>query len=141
MKTASPLPFAIPPEEIEVAFQRASGPGGQNVNKVATAVRLSWDIVHASGPDEHQRARLLHRLAARTDGDGVLRIHAQEYRTQGANRIAALHRLYDLVAEALREARPRRPTRPTVGSIRRRLENKRRRAETKRGRQDFGESD
>ncbi|SDD82689.1 ribosome-associated protein [Nocardioides lianchengensis] len=116
-------------------FSRSSGPGGQGVNTADSRVELSYDVAGSPSVPEHLRARLLARLAGRLV-DGVVTIAASEHRTQLANRRAARERLAQLLREAAAPPPPsRRPTRPTRGSKERRLDAKKRRGETKRGRQ------
>ena len=122
----------IPAHELQWQFSRASGPGGQGVNTTSSRVQLSWDVAASTALDERQRERLL-----ATWPSGVLVLVASEHRSQLQNREAARGRLANLVAEALRPPPPtRRATRPTRGSVERRIAGKRRRAELKRQRQD-----
>jgi len=129
----------IADHEITVSFIRSSGPGGQNVNKVATAVQLRFDAAHSPALPADVRARLLHLAGRRASRDGIITITAQRHRTQHRNREEALERLAALIADAARPPKVRRPTRPTAASRVRRVESKRRRSETKRlrGKIDF----
>jgi len=119
--------------EIEERFIRSSGPGGQNVNKVSTAVELRYDVEGSSLPAAVKR-RLAALSGSRLTADGVLVIEAREHRTQKQNREAARRRLVELVARAARPPKPRRATRPTASSREQRLREKRRRARVKAGR-------
>ncbi len=121
-------------KEILISFIRASGPGGQNVNKVSTAVQLRFDVRHSPSLPYPVRQRLERIAGHRVSGDGVLIITAQRFRSQERNRRDALARLVALIAEAARPPKPRRATRPTRASRERRLESKRRHGEIKRGR-------
>ena len=116
--------------ELQERFVRASGPGGQNVNKVATAVELRFDVTNSSLAPE-TKARLIEQLGSRISGDGVLVIDSREHRTQGRNRAAARSRLAELLAQASRRPTPRRPTKPGRAAGVRRLDGKRRRSEVK----------
>lgn len=123
--------IAIDEREVTETFVRASGPGGQNVNKLATAVQLRFDVRHSPSLPDDVRARLERLAGRRLTREGVLVITAQRHRTQERNRADALDRLVSLIREAAVAPVPRRPTRPTLASRERRLESKRRRAALK----------
>lgn len=127
-------PLLIPDSELEERFVRSSGPGGQNVNKVATAVELRFDVRASTALPEEVRERVLARRDRRMTAEGVLVIQAQRFRTQERNREDARQRLQALI-EACRDAPKKRvATRPTRGSVERRLGSKRERAQIKRER-------
>jgi ribosome-associated protein len=126
----------IDESEVSETFIRSSGPGGQNVNKLATAVQLRFDVRHSPSLPHEVRARLERLSGKRLTRDGVLVITAQRHRTQERNRDDALERLVELVRAAAVRPTPRRPTKPTYGSKVRRLEGKKRRSGVKAMRQD-----
>ena len=132
-------PPIIPEEELEESFVRASGPGGQNVNKVSTAVELRFDVRRSPSLPPAIRARLLRLAGRRLTKDGVLVIRADRFRTQEQNRADARERLAELVADASIEPKPRIKTRPTKASKERRLEGKTRRSQVKKGRGRVGD--
>ncbi len=122
--------ISIDEDDIEIVFVRASGPGGQNVNKVSTAAQLRYEALRANLPPD--MAARLNRLAGqRMTKDGWIVIHAQRYRTQERNKQDAIDRLTDLLRDAAFRPKPRRATRPTLASKTRRLEGKKHRSETK----------
>ena len=126
----------IDEREIEEQFVRASGPGGQNVNKLSTAVQLRFDVRHSPSLPPDVRSRLERLAGARLTRDGVLVIIAQRHRTQVRNRADALERLLELIRQAAVAPVKRRPTRPTKASRERRIEGKKRRAGIKQQRRN-----
>ena len=127
---------SIPRNELDVRVSRASGAGGQHVNKTSSRVEIFWNVRGSRALNEDQRARLIDRLASRLTTDGSVRIVASDMRSQSRNRDLAEEKLADLVRRALVIPKKRRPTRPTKASKEARLEGKKRRSRTKRERQD-----
>ena len=132
--------LSIDEKDIDIVFVRASGPGGQNVNKLATAAQLRLDTNRITMPDD-ARARLTRLAGQRMTKDGVIVIHAQRYRTQERNRADALDRLTELLQDSLVRPKPRRATKPTFGSKQRRLEGKKHRGDIKARRGSRGFDD
>jgi ribosome-associated protein len=132
--------LALDEREFEERFVRASGPGGQNVNKVATAVELRFDIAASSLPAE-VKTRLRTIAGSRLTSEGVLLIDSREYRTQAQNRDAARERLVAMIVQATKRPRKRRPTRPSAASRERRLDSKKQRAQVKARRAGSRRSD
>lgn len=126
--------LAIDEREIGLQFIRASGPGGQNVNKVSSAVQLRFDVAHSPSLPEDVRTRLLRLAGSRLTTEGEVVIEAKRFRTQERNRQDAIARLVELIRRATEKPKPRVATRPTLASKKRRLESKKQRAEIKRGR-------
>jgi ribosome-associated protein len=126
--------LVIPPDELEERFSTSSGPGGQHANKASTRAVLTWNIESSSVLGPRQRERLRSRLASRLDSNGVLRVASAKHRSQLRNREEVRNRLAELVDRALKVERPRVKTKPTRAGKERRLQQKRRRSETKRAR-------
>lgn len=133
--------LSIPDDEIEFTFTRSGGPGGQKVNKTSTRVTLLFDVAGSPSLSDGERARIRQRLATRISKDGLLRVISQKYRTQTANRRAAVERFAELVREALRPKRKRRRTRVPEAVREERLRAKRHRSRLKRERSRKCDSD
>ena len=123
--------LAVDEGELDVTFSRSGGPGGQHANTSSTKVELRWDVGRSTSLSDAQKALVRDRLANRISSDDVLVLQSSEYRSQTRNREAVVARFANLLAEALRVQASRRPTKPTRAARRRRLEAKRKRAETK----------
>jgi ribosome-associated protein len=126
--------LAIPDEEVSFTTSRSGGPGGQNVNKLETRVTVRFDVAGSPSLSGEQRQRILERLATRITRAGFLQVTSQKHRTQLENREAAVARFAELMAGALREEVPRKPTRVSKAAKRRRLDEKRRQSQRKRER-------
>lgn len=126
MKISITPEISIDADEIREEFVRAAGPGGQNVNKVATAVQVRFDVRHSPNLPEDVRARLVRLAGRRINVDGVLIIEAKQFRTQDQNRADAQTRLFDLIRQATIVPKARRKTRPSRAAKERRLESKKR---------------
>jgi ribosome-associated protein len=127
--------LSIPRSELDVRVSRASGAGGQHVNKTSSRVEIFWNVQASRALSDDQRARLLERLASRLTTEGSIRVVASDMRSQSRNRDLAEERLADMVRRALVIPKKRRPTRPTKASKEARLEGKKRQSHKKRERQ------
>lgn len=125
----------IPESELEFRYVRSGGPGGQHANKTSTKVEVTWDVSSSSALGPRQRARLFENLGRRIEDSGVLRIRSDRHRSQSRNKDDAIDRLCALVEQGLAVRKDRLATGPTAGSKKKRLDQKKRRSEIKRGRQ------
>ncbi len=122
----------IPESELSFSSSRSGGPGGQNVNKVSTRVALRFDLANSPSLTEEQRERLLHRLSSRISKEGILQVVSQRHRSQSANKLDAVARFQQLLRAALAPRRRRVPTKVPKSAQRRRLQQKKRRAQLKK---------
>jgi ribosome-associated protein len=126
----------IPVEELQIRYARSSGPGGQNVNKVSSKVTIRWSIRHSPGLSDDLRALLVERFRRRLTVSGDLLVSGQRFRDASRNLADCLEKLRSLLADAVRPRKVRKPTRPTKGSVTRRLDEKRLRGKKKDARRD-----
>ena len=123
--------LTIDEAELEVLTTTSRGPGGQHVNRSETRVVLRWNVLESASLTDEQRSRLVQKLASRISREGVLQVAAEDHRSQTRNRDLARERLAELVADALKRERPRKPTRPTRASQQRRVDDKKKRGSIK----------
>ncbi len=128
------MPFTVPERELQFRAGPAGGPGGQHVNRASTRVEVRWDVASSPSISDSQRQTLLEKLASRIDSRGILRVTADERRSQMQNREMAVERLNTLVRRALEKPKPRKKTKPTPAAREKRLAEKRRHSERKRDR-------
>lgn len=131
--------IAIPDEEFQWSYARAGGPGGQNVNKVSSKAVLRWNVANTPSLPEHVKARLMALQRRRITNEGDLLITGQRFRDQERNRQDCLEKLAEMIREAATLPKARRPTKPSKGSHRRRLADKKRRSAIKSSRRNAGE--
>ena len=124
--------IVIPLSEIQISFTRSSGPGGQHVNKTSTQAELTFDLANSPSIPSEDRDWLLTRLASKLDSNGVLRVTAQEYRSQLRNKTGALEKLQSQLTEALIRPKKRKKTKPSAAARRKRLDSKKKAGEKKR---------